>query len=176
MATLTQKNPVLLVLLSLALLALIFVSFAWYQASRTPTESNNTSNNTLTPNPQESTKPTEDDTDANEYHSPKGVLMRVDTPKANSSINSPVNISGTVPGSWAFEANFPIEIQDSARQVISEGYATLSGDWMTTEQVPFSASITFDATEGQNGFIVLRKANASGLPEHDDYIEIPVSF
>lgn len=174
MATLVQKNRVLLVLLILALLALATVAFAWYKTSQQPTTPQDT---TQTPTTQQEPQVTDNKpVPSNEYRSPKDVLIYVNSPKANSTITSPVNISGTVPGNWSFEATFPIDILNSSRQVIGQGYATLEGEWMTEEQVPFSASVSFSQPGTQTGFILLKNANASGLPEHDDSIEIPVRF
>ena len=52
---------------------------------------------------------------------------------------------------------------------------------MTEEFVPFSAVLEFvTPTAGDpelnRGTLILQKDNPSGLPEHDDALEIPVVF
>jgi hypothetical protein len=42
--------------------------------------------------------------------------------------------------------------------------------------VPFSAILNFPAPTTATGTLVLQKDNASGLPEHDDALIVPVSF
>ena len=50
---------------------------------------------------------------------------------------------------------------------------------MTTDYVPFQASVKFKATIAQTGSIgalVLRKDNPSGEPAYDDAFTVPVRF
>ena len=54
--------------------------------------------------------------------------------------------------------------------------ATGEVNWMTTEYVPFEATLTFQEPATATGLLVLEKDNASGLPEFDDQISIPVRF
>lgn len=82
----------------------------------------------------------------------------------------PVIIDGEAQGVWFFEANFPIEIITPDNTVVGRGYAQAQGEWMTDGIVPFFAEI--QRAEGSPEYtgvasLVLRKANASGLPEHD---------
>ena len=48
------------------------------------------------------------------------------------------------------------------------------GEWMTEAQVTFTASMQIDATFHGKAKLVLLKDNPSGLPEHDDSVEIPI--
>ncbi|MSU44886.1 hypothetical protein EXS45_01765 [Candidatus Nomurabacteria bacterium] len=101
--------------------------------------------------------------------------------KENSSytevIKSPLIITGVARGKWFFEASFPIILKDVNDIVIAKWYATAEGEWMTKEFVPFKATLTFKKPENRNrGTLILQKNNASGLPEHDDVLEIPVIF
>jgi len=94
-------------------------------------------------------------------------------------IVSPITITGKARGTWYFEASFPIVIVDWDGRIIGEGYAEAQSDWMTEDFVPFKATVTFDLpkdTPYTRGAIILKKDNPSGLPEHDDALEIPVTF
>ncbi|MEX0668799.1 MAG: Gmad2 immunoglobulin-like domain-containing protein [Candidatus Saccharimonadales bacterium] len=116
-------------------------------------------------------------TDMVEYVSSEGEVIRIISPQSGEEVSSPLNISGETRGSWSFEADFPIELLDWQDNVVTEGVATLTGDWMTTDYVPFEATLEFDSSElsGQ-GILVLRKDNPSGLEENEDYLEIPIIF
>ena len=70
-------------------------------------------------------------------------LIRVDSPRPNAVIQSPLQIQGEARGTWFFEADFPIELLDAEGQVIGMAIATAQGEWMTEEFVPFTASLTF---------------------------------
>lgn len=103
-------------------------------------------------------------------------LIKVILPKPLSIITSPVTLTGEARGTWYFEASFPIEVWDASGAVIGEGYAEAQSDWMTTEYVPFKATVTFRKPTSATGVIILKKDNPSGLPEHDLSFEVPVRF
>lgn len=103
------------------------------------------------------------------------------TPSSGSIIVSPLTVSGRARGTWYFEGSFPIVLTDWDGKIIAQGHATANGEWMTTSFVPFTGILEFikpvvSAKYGERGFLILRKDNPSGLPEHDDTLEIPVYF
>ena len=105
-------------------------------------------------------------------------LIKVSSPLPNARIGSPVTITGEARGQWFFEASFPVLVMDKNGLIIGEGFAEATGDWMTQEYVPFVATVTFDAdtTVSDKGSIILKKSNASGMPEHDDSFKFPITF
>ena len=111
-----------------------------------------------------------------EYTSKHGDAVTIDTPKAGASISSPLTVTGVVPGPWSFEANFPVEIVDAERKKVAEGYATVEGDWMTTEPISFTATVPFKAPASDDGFVIIHKANPSGDQATDDSVEVPIKF
>lgn len=108
----------------------------------------------------------------------KSDLIRVSSIAPGEAIASPLILTGEARGTWYFEASFPIAIEDAGGNVIGQGYAQADGEWMTEDFVPFtSIPITFAAQPaGSSGMVVLVKDNPSSLPEHDDYLEIPITF
>jgi hypothetical protein len=113
----------------------------------------------------------------------KADLILVSSPLPDSLVTSPLQISGRARGNWFFEGSFPVILTNWDGLIIAEGYATAEGDWMTTEFVPYTAILTFtspysvgDPDFMQRGALILKKDNPSGLPEHDDALEIPVRF
>ncbi len=106
-------------------------------------------------------------------------LIRVTSPMEGSTIASPVTVTGEARGSWFFEASFPISVVDWDGRIIGEGFASANGDWMTTDFVPFTASVSYSVPAGtpyMRGAVILRKDNPSGISENDDAVEIPVVF
>ncbi len=86
---------------------------------------------------------------------------------------------GQARGTWFFEASFPVVLVDWDGKIIAQTIATAKSDWMTEEFVPFEATLTFTADEetySNKGSLILQKDNPSGLPEHDDALEIPVTI
>lgn len=107
---------------------------------------------------------------------PHADLIKVYMPTANAVATNPLAISGVARGNWYFEASFPIKITDANGVVIGSGIATAQGDWMTTDFVPFTASIAFTTPATPTGFVILQKDNPSGEPANDDSISVPVTF
>lgn len=107
----------------------------------------------------------------------KNNLIHVSNPQPNREIASPLVVTGEARGSWYFEATFPLALVDWDGLIIAEGYAEAKGEWMTENFVPFEGKLMFKAPAYKNyGTLILWKSNPSGLPEHDDALEIPVLF
>lgn len=107
----------------------------------------------------------------------KSDLIVVDTPISGATLNSPTSINGKARGQWFFEASFPIELQDLQGNVLETVVAQAEGEWMTTDFVPFTASLLFTKPSSpMQALLVFKKDNPSGLPEHDDSIKIPVTI
>jgi hypothetical protein len=102
--------------------------------------------------------------------------IRVTSPVAGSLITSPLTVTGEARGTWYFEASFPVEILDANRNQVAITPAQAQGEWMTENFVPFLATLNFTPPATDTGFVVFKKDNPSGLPEHDAQIEIPVRF
>lgn len=93
-----------------------------------------------------------------------------------SRIQSPLTITGSARGNWYFEASFPIELRNASNTLLAQSIAQAQGNWMTTNFVPFTSTLTFLAPTGTSGFLILKKDNPSGEPINDDQLIIPVVF
>jgi glucose/arabinose dehydrogenase len=116
----------------------------------------------------------------------------IDFPKPNEIIISPLIIKGKARGNWFFEASFPVILTDWDGKIIAEHYASAKLDpndpnstWMTDDFVPFEAKLEFKSPVflgadenhfSRRGYLIFKKDNPSGLPEYDDYFEMPVIF
>jgi hypothetical protein len=105
-------------------------------------------------------------------------LIRVTNITPNQKIVSPLTITGEARGYWYFEASFPVRLEDANGNDVplTPSYAMAQGEWMTEDFVPFSSTHTFSAPGTPTGTLILQKDNPSGLPENDDFLEIPVNF
>lgn len=106
-----------------------------------------------------------------------GVEIRLDDFSSGQAISSPLTLTGEVPGNWSFEASFGVVLTNWDGLIIAEEPAVLTGDWMTTDYVPFEVTLTFNKPEVyENGSLILQKANPSGEAANDDAVEIPIIF
>ncbi|MBI5794130.1 hypothetical protein HZA87_03525 [Candidatus Uhrbacteria bacterium] len=112
-----------------------------------------------------------------EFISENGVVLRVTSPVRDAVITSPLTITGEAPGTWYFEASFPVVLVDWDGLIIAQGYATAQGEWTTDAFVPFVITLEFvKPSYGETGTLFLQKDNPSGLPENDDAVEVPIRF
>lgn len=104
-------------------------------------------------------------------------LIKVNAPQPFAFISSPLEISGEAKGKWYFEGSFPVSLVDWDGRIIAEGFAQAQSDWMSEDFVKFKATLNFaKPAVYNNGALILKKDNPSGLPENDAALEIPVIF
>ena len=99
--------------------------------------------------------------------------VSVTSPKSGASVGKTFTVSGEAPGNWFFEASFPVQVRDNENSKIGQAIAQAQSDWMTTNLVPFTATITVSNYSGPATLVLLRD-NPSGLPENDDALEVPI--
>ena len=123
------------------------------------------------------------DADVQSHIDSKANLIKLTSPVPNGVAGSPLSISGQARGGWFFEASFPVSLTNWDGLIIAEGVAQASGDWMTEEFVPFTATLEFVSPYPagaedfmKRGSLILKKDNPSGMPENDDALEIPIRF
>ncbi|MDO8594355.1 MAG: Gmad2 immunoglobulin-like domain-containing protein [bacterium] len=106
----------------------------------------------------------------------KDGFIRIAQPRPNTVIESPLVVKGMARGNWFFEASFPVKLFDGNGELLASVPAQAKGEWMTTEFVPFEATLSFKMPTTTVGLLLLQKDNPSGLPEHDDALRVPVRF
>ena len=120
-------------------------------------------------------EPIDDMTDIQDnLDNPESALVVVSSPESGEVVSSPIEVLGRARGVWYFEADFPISLYDGSGNLLASVPATAQSDWMTDEFVPFKASINYSLGSESDGWLVFKKSNPSGLPEHDAEISIPV--
>lgn len=109
--------------------------------------------------------------------------ITIAAPVTGEVVSNPIRLVGEARGTWYFEGSAPIEVLDYSGAVITEGFITATGDWMTEDYVPFSGTIAFtspyaagDPQAWKQGTIVFKKDNPSGLPENAAQTSVPIMF
>lgn len=100
----------------------------------------------------------------------------ISSPRPNQTITSPLRVSGRARGSWYFEGSFSGELFDPEKRSLGTVILQSRGEWMTEEFVPFEGVLEFSNPSSENGELVIKNANPSGLPENEKTLIIPVSF
>lgn len=106
----------------------------------------------------------------------KSDLIMLESPRPGQVILSPLVIKGKARGNWYFEASFPARLIDANGKVLAIMPIQASGEWMTREFVPFTATMNFTMPSTKSGTLILQKDNPSGLSENADELRIPIIF
>lgn len=109
-----------------------------------------------------------------ETPAPLSARVTVDTPKKGAAVGTTFFVEGKAPGNWYFEASFPIQVRDTEGNVIGRAIAQAQSDWMTTELVAFKTTVITEGGYTGPARLILLRDNPSGLPEHDDAVEIDI--
>lgn len=163
----------ILILLSLTLVGLLVYRMNATRLAQLRPATDETELRAETPTPAQETPPTS-------YKD----LVEILSPLPNGviTLSSPMTnleVKGRARGTWFFEASFPVKLLNTEGDTIATGIAQADGEWMTTEFVAFTATLSFSSTIDQTGVIgalVLQKDNPSGEPEQEDAFIVPVQF
>lgn len=86
----------------------------------------------------------------------------------------PLSFTGTLQGGYFFEGNLLINILDINKNIIKSGHATAAGEWMNAGPVDFSGTIDLTDVPSGKAYFEIHNDNASGEPQNDKFIQIPV--
>lgn len=100
----------------------------------------------------------------------------ISSPQRGQTIKSPLSVEGMAKGNWFFEASFPIRLLDDKGNELAAGQAIATSDWMTENLVPFKGEILFEPGTANQGVLILKNDNPSGLPEKEKQTQMPVNF
>jgi hypothetical protein len=92
----------------------------------------------------------------------------------NSKVFGIKSYNGTIKGGYFFEGNILINILDENKNVLKNSNAMATTDWMTSGPVDFEGNIDFTDLPKGRAFVEIHNDNASGLPENDKSILIPI--
>jgi len=98
------------------------------------------------------------------------------SPDLSRPVTSPLTLQGEARGFWFFEQQFEVRLLDAEEQIIATGTAKTKSSALTVEFVPFNITLNFKKPRAKMGFIVLEKANPSGLASQNRIIQLPILF
>ena len=102
-------------------------------------------------------------------------FISIEVPTPGVVIESPLLINGRARGTWFFEGDFPVVLEDVEGHELSRSFVTAQGAWMTKEFVPFTGTLSFtNPVKDLRGRLIFRKDNPTDRPELDDSTAIPV--
>lgn len=102
--------------------------------------------------------------------------VRIELPRPNAQVASPLQVEGEASGTWFFEASLPLELRTAAGETLVETAVMTEDEWMTEDFVGFSTSIDFTVTEPTAAWLVVKRSNPSGLPENDEEEQIAITL
>lgn len=83
-------------------------------------------------------------------------------------------IQGEALGTMFFEAGFPVRFENEFGEILAEGLAQATSEWMTTSSVPFIATLSLlRPAENVPGVFIFMNDNPSGLEEYSIEVRIP---
>ena len=162
-----SKSSTIIIALLLIIIALL-VGLFWVRPAEAPSTPS-----IITTEPSDTIPSPTTETSA---PAPKPLHERVSVtyPKLNASVAKKFTVTGKAPGNWFFEASAPYMLTTPEGDKIAQGHLDAIGDWMTTELVEFKGEVSVNPAYSGPATLVLMKDNPSGMPEHDDSLEIPI--
>jgi len=92
----------------------------------------------------------------------------------NTKVHGILSYRGQIKGGYFFEGNILINILDKDKNVLKNTNAVAKTDWMTAGPVDFEGYVDFRELAKGPAYFEIHNDNASGLPEHDKSILIPI--
>lgn len=81
---------------------------------------------------------------------------------------------GEIKGAWFFEGNILINILDANKNVLKASNGIAKTDWQTVDAVEFEGNIDFTGLPAGPAYFEIHNDNASGEPQFDKFIQIPI--
>lgn len=94
--------------------------------------------------------------------------------KPYDKVGGIVVYDGLVKNGYFFEANILINILDADKNIVLRSHASAKSEWMTSEPVLFEGVLDLSKMNSGLHYLEIHNDNASGLPEHDKSILIPI--
>lgn len=91
-----------------------------------------------------------------------------------TKVHGILSYRGVIKGAYFFEANILINVLDKDKKVILNSNAMAKDDWMTAGPVSFEGNIDFSKLPKGPAYVEIHNDNASGLPENDKSVLIPI--
>jgi hypothetical protein len=112
--------------------------------------------------------------DQNSTTSTSPVSLKIPTSR---TLPNPVSLEGQAPGTWFGAGSILVEVTDGTGNMLGSARLNAVGEWMTEKMVTFKGSVSYKVPSGvKDGYIVVKKNNASGNPAMDQSVKASVNF
>jgi len=91
-----------------------------------------------------------------------------------SKVKGLVSYRGVIQGGYFFEGNILIGVANLNKKIILQSNGVAKTDWMTSGPVSFEGNLDFSKAPKGPAYLEIHNDNASGLPENDKSILIPI--
>ncbi len=160
----SNRNTIWIIVAIIVIVGILFFAFKTPKNSQLPpkgdTQGDTTNNNSNTPPP------------ANQ-------MITITSPKEGDTVDATngFTVTGQAKGNWYFEATAPIAIYAKNGIKLTETYISAQGEWMTTNFVPFSGTISPFLTNGATeGYIEFSNSNPSDNEGFRRSLRVNVKF
>jgi hypothetical protein len=103
--------------------------------------------------------------------------LKLEYPKPNQEIESPLQVKGTLPGTWFFEGQINGKLVTPDGETLATAPLFAEGEWMTESDVLFSGELSFSNLKNiSTAILVIENDNPSGLEENKKSAQIPVTL
>lgn len=89
-------------------------------------------------------------------------------------VHGVLSYRGVIKGGYFFEGNIGINILDMNQKLLKRSNAMATEDSWTDKPVNFEGNIDFTSLPKGPAYIQIHNDNASGLPENDKFVLIPI--
>jgi len=91
-----------------------------------------------------------------------------------TKVHGVVSYRGAIKGGYFFEGNILVGVTDMNKKIILQSNGVAKSDWMTSDPVNFEGYLDFSTLPKGSAYLQIHNDNASGLPENDKFILIPI--
>ena len=123
--------------------------------------------------PKERVKPAAEFIEIDSRKSVEGIDIRVSSPHVNSTITSPLTVSGEAKG-WFVDGKILVQLMDDKGNIIVQSEALAKGEG--DEYVTFETKMDFDRKDVKAGDLVFQKINPSNDPAQARTFSFPIFF
>ena len=93
-----------------------------------------------------------------------------------TKVHGILSYRGVIKGGYFFEGNILIGVTNMNKKIILQSNAMATTEWTTAGPVSFEGNIDFSGLPKGSAYLQIHNDNASGLPENDKFILIPITI
>jgi len=93
-----------------------------------------------------------------------------------TKVHGILSYRGVIKNNYFFEGNVLINVTDINKKIILKSNAVATTEWTTSGPVSFEGNVDLSKLPKGSAYFQIENDNASGLPENDKFILIPITI